>query len=259
MAANKRFDDDLSRDPLISVITPVINCQDLLENHIHMVQSQTYANKEHIIIDGGSSDNTTDILKARNKEIDYWISEPDKGIYDAMNKGIDAANGRWLIFSGVDDCFFSDRTLEQVFKKTKIENRAQLICGNVIRSDGKLIKSKFTKALYYKNTLPHQGVFYRKDIFDNYRYGGFKKRNQQYFFSISGDYHLNLFLFTRGAVHQLIDRTIMQCGHGKSMAGSFSGFHEEMIVRHFFIGRLKSILFDFLTLLRYFRRRFLIN
>ena len=259
MALKKRSDDDLFKDPLISIITPVINCQDLLENHIHMVQSQTYANTEHIIIDGGSSDNTVDILKSRNKEVDYWISEPDQGIYDAMNKGIDVANGRWLIFAGVDDCFLSRQTLEQVFKKNKIENTAQLICGNIIRSDGKLIKSKFSKALYYKNTLPHQGVFYRKEIFDNYRYGGFKKRNQHYFFNISGDYHLNLFLFTNGAAHQLIDCTIMQCGRGKSMAGSFTGFQEEMIVRHFFIGRFKSIVFDFLTVLRYFRRRFLIK
>lgn len=259
MAINKRSESDFSEEPLISIITPVFNCQDLLENHIHMVQSQTYSNKEHIIIDGGSSDNTVDILKSKNNEIVFWVSDPDKGIYDAMNKGIDTANGRWLFFAGVDDNFLSRQTLEHVFKKNNIRAATQLICGNVIRSDGKRIKSRFTKSLYYKNTLPHQGVFYSRDIFAKYRYGGFKKNNQHCFFNISGDYHLNLYLFMNGAVHQYLDCTIMRCGHGKSMAGSFTGYMEEIIIRHFFIGHSKSIIFDFFTILRYLRQRVLMN
>lgn len=245
------------KNPLISIITPVLNCQDLLESHIRMVRSQTYSNWEHIIIDGGSSDNTVGILKSMSDQIDYWISEPDQGIYDAMNKGIDTANGRWLLFAGVDDKFLSSQTLEQVFKEYTINAATQLICGNVVRSDGEIIKSRYNKLLYYKNTLPHQGVFYRRDIFNKYRYGGFRIKNQHQLYKISGDYHLNLFLFMNGAVHQFIDTIIMHCGHGKSMTGSFTGYKEEMIVRHLFIGRAKSIVFDFLTVLRYFRRRLL--
>ncbi|MBC2714665.1 MAG: glycosyltransferase [Desulfobacteraceae bacterium] len=259
MALSKRSDSDLRKDPLISIITPVLNCEDLLENHIQMVKSQTYSKIEHIIIDGGSSDNTVDILKLKNNEIDYWISEPDQGIYDAMNKGVDAANGRWLFFAGVDDNFLSRQTLEQVFKRHKIAAATQLICGKVIRSDGKLIKSRFNNLLYYKNTLPHQGVFYRRDIFEDYRYSGFKKKNQHHFYKISGDYHLNLFLFMNGVKHQFLDCVIMRCGHGKSMAGSFTGYLEEIIIRHFFIGHSKSIIFDLLSVLRYFRQRFFIN
>lgn len=256
MAVDKRSASDFSQDPLISIITPVLNGQDLLENHIRMVQSQTYANKEHIIIDGGSSDHAPDILKSKNDAVAYWVSEKDRGIYDAMNKGIDAARGRWLFFSGVDDHFLNHQSLEQVFKSQKIEAAAQLICGNVIRSDGRLVRSRFNRSLYFKNTLPHQGVFYRRDIFDNYRYGGFK-RKPHHFYNISGDYHLNLYLFMKGAVHQSLDCTIMRCGHGRSMAGDFTGYLEEIIIRHCFIGHSKSLVFDFMTLLRYVRRFFL--
>jgi len=259
MVLDKRSDTDLRKDPLISIISPVRNGEDFLENHIQMVSSQTYPEIEHIIIDGGSSDNTVDILKSKSHIIDYWLSDPDRGIYDAMNKGIDAANGRWLFFAGVDDTFSSNQTLEQVFKKYKIAASTQLICGKVLRSDGKIIKSRFNKLLYYKNTLPHQGVFYRRDIFNNYHYGGFKIKKKHHFYKISGDYHLNLFLLSNGAVHQYIDCQIMHCGHGKSMAGSFTGYMEEMMIRHLFIGYSKSIIFDFLTILRYLRQRIFIN
>jgi len=259
MALEKRSETDLRRDPLISIITPVRNGEDLLKNHIHMVKSQTYSNTEHIIIDGGSSDKTVDILKLMNQDVDYWISEPDQGIYDAMNKGIDAANGQWLFFSGVDDSFSNSQTLSRIFKELSIPASTRLICGKVLRGDGKVIHSRFNKFLYYKNTLPHQGVFYHRDIFDNYRYGGYKRKKQFHFYEISGDYHLNFFLFMSGANHQLIDCQIMHCGNGRSMAGSFSGYMEEIMIRHLFIGHFKSIVFDFLTVLRYLRQRFIVN
>ena len=245
--------------PLISIITPVLNGKELIERHISMVQSQTYPNIEHIIIDGGSTDGTVDILGKKNNEVAFWFSAPDKGIYDAMNKGIEAANGQWLFFVGVDDNFVNRQTLEQVFKKTEIAAGIKLICGNVIRGDGKLIKSRFNKLLYYKNTLPHQGIFYNRDVFEDYRYGGFKKKNQHHLYKISGDYHLNLFLFTNGAEHQLLDYAIMNCGHGRSMTGSFTGYLEEIIIRHSFLGQSKSIVFDFITILRYLRQRVFIS
>jgi putative colanic acid biosynthesis glycosyltransferase len=249
---------DFSNSPLISIITPVLNGQDFLEDHIRMVQSQTYANKELIIIDGGSTDRTVDKLKSCGSAVDFWMSMPDQGIYDAMNRGIESANGRWLFFSGVDDCFFSNQILEQVFQNHEIAPATQLICGNVIRSDGKLVKSRFDRRLYYKNSLPHQGVFYRRDIFDGYRYGGYKKNGNFYFFKISGDYHLNFHLFASGAEHRIIDCIIMQCGRGRSMRGDVAGYVEEILIRHAFIGHWKSIVFDLLTVLRYIRRRFFV-
>ena len=245
--------------PLISIITPVLNGKELIERHISMVQSQTYPNIEHIIIDGGSTDGTVDILGKKNNEVAFWFSAPDKGIYDAMNKGIDAANGQWLLFAGVDDNFFGPETIEQVFNQHKMFQNAKLICGKVIRSDGKLIKSRFNKLLYYKNTLPHQGVFYRRDVFDKYRYGSFKKNNKHHFYTISGDYHLNLNLFSNKVNCQYIDEVIMCCGHGRSMEGDFTGYREEILIRHSFVGYPVSIFFDILTIARYLRSRYFLK
>jgi glycosyltransferase involved in cell wall biosynthesis len=232
--------------PRVSIITPVLNGRDMLESHIRMVAAQTYANREHIIIDGGSTDGSADILKSESCRLAYWISEPDHGIYDAMNKGIGAASGDWLFFCGADDRFYDAGVLARIFENQKIDERARLICGAVIRGDGRKIRSRYSKRLYYKNTLPHQGVFYRRVVFDHYRYGDFK---------ISGDYHLNLYLFTQNAVHQTVDQVIMRCGRGRSLDGGFTGYREEMMIRHFFIGRAGSIIFDFLTFLRYLKRR----
>ena len=96
--------------PLISIITVVHNAGDALVRTIGEVRQQTYPHKEHIIIDGGSTDRTLEILR-NDSEIDLWISETDQGIYDAMDKGIEAADGTWLYFLGVDDVFNSRDTL----------------------------------------------------------------------------------------------------------------------------------------------------
>lgn len=77
--------------PKVSIITVVYNGEKELENTILSVIRQTYDNLEYIIVDGGSTDNTINIIKKYANKISYWISEPDKGIYDAMNKGIDVA------------------------------------------------------------------------------------------------------------------------------------------------------------------------
>jgi len=84
----------MKNKPLISIVTVVYNGEEFLEETIKSVVSQTYKNIEYIIIDGGSTDGTVDIIKKYEDKIDYWVSEPDSGIYDAMNKGIDKASGR---------------------------------------------------------------------------------------------------------------------------------------------------------------------
>ena len=78
--------------PLVSIITPSFNCADYIENTIIKIQNQTYQNIEHIVIDGGSIDNTVEILKKYQDKI-TWISEKDTGMYDAINKGFKMANG----------------------------------------------------------------------------------------------------------------------------------------------------------------------
>ncbi len=100
--------------PLITVITVVFNGAKTLEETIQSVINQTYPNVEYIIIDGGSTDGTLDIIKKYEDHIDYWVSEKDKGIYDAMNKGVEIANGKWINFMNAGDKFYNKKTLEEV-------------------------------------------------------------------------------------------------------------------------------------------------
>ena len=83
---------------LVTVVTVVFNDAEHIEETINSVINQTYDNVEYLVIDGGSTDGTLDILGKYDDQIDYWVSESDKGIYDAMNKGIDLATGEWLNF-----------------------------------------------------------------------------------------------------------------------------------------------------------------
>jgi hypothetical protein len=97
--------------PLITIITVVFNGEEFIEETILSVISQTYDNVEYIIIDGGSTDGTLEIIKKYEHAISYWFSEKDKGIYDAMNKGIDLATGEWINFLNAGDTFFQDNIL----------------------------------------------------------------------------------------------------------------------------------------------------
>ena len=97
---------DKNNLPLVSIITVVLNNKKFLQQSINSVLNQSYKNYELIIIDGKSTDGTLDILKKKNSKIDYWISEKDKGIYDAMNKGIKLSRGSIISVLNSDDIFY---------------------------------------------------------------------------------------------------------------------------------------------------------
>lgn len=161
--------------PLISIITVVYNGKDFIEETILSVINQSYKNVEYVIIDGGSNDGTIDIIKKYDKFIDYWISEKDCGIYDAMNRGIEASTGDWLNFLNAGDSFVNDSVLERLFYKQ--EQIADLVYGaaTIYNSDGEIITTiqpkKFTKFnLFFWTTrvLCHQSVFIRKECTSKY-------------------------------------------------------------------------------------------
>ena len=116
--------------PLISLITVCYNAESLIENTLKSAVSQTYKHFELVIIDGGSTDNTVEVAKKFHPYIGTLISEPDKGIYDAMNKGIKAAKGEWLYFLNAGDSFYDDRVLESIFEET-IPQHLLFIYGKV--------------------------------------------------------------------------------------------------------------------------------
>ena len=100
--------------PLITIITVVFNGEEYLEDTILSVINQTYKNIEYIIIDGASTDFTVNIIKKYENNISYWVSEEDKGIYDAMNKAIKLSSGEYINFMNAGDSFVSTRTLEKI-------------------------------------------------------------------------------------------------------------------------------------------------
>lgn len=153
--------------PLITVVTVVFNGEATLEQTIQSVVNQTYDNVEYIVVDGNSTDRTLDIIKKYEDRIDYWQSEPDKGIYDAMNKAIDLATGDWLNFMNVGDTFYSNKVLSKIFGNGEIPY--DVIYGNSF-CNGNEIKPKSLLKIPIRMPFCHQASFVRKSCFDMYKF-----------------------------------------------------------------------------------------
>lgn len=150
-------------NPHISIITVTYNCAESIEETILSVISQSYKNIEYLIIDGGSTDKTIEIIKKYENRISSWISEKDSGIYDAMNKGILRANGEWINFMNSGDKFYNSDTIFEISKNT---NNRDVIYGDTIllmKNDLKYLKSKKFKAIKYGMPFCHQSVFVRSE------------------------------------------------------------------------------------------------
>jgi glycosyltransferase involved in cell wall biosynthesis len=181
--------------PLISVIIAVFNGAKTLQQCIDSFSQQTYPRKELIIIDGGSTDGSVEILNANNKQISYWISEPDKGIYNAWNKGLLQAKGDWICFLGADDYFWNSQVLEQMsLALENIPTEVRIIYAQImlLNTEGEVlfsigepwdkIKRNFRQGLC---PLPHPGAMHRRSLFEEN--GKFDES-----FHIAGDYELLL-------------------------------------------------------------------
>lgn len=154
--------------PLITIITVCYNAISSIEKTILSVINQTYPNIEYIIIDGGSTDGTIDIIKKYEDKTTYWISEPDKGIYDAMNKGIKLATGEWINFMNCGDTFYSKTSISEVFQKANLES--DIIYGNtnLLLSTGEYIqRGKVVTNLEYMPFV-HQSSFSRSYLMKKY-------------------------------------------------------------------------------------------
>lgn len=153
----------------ISVITICYNDKDGLIKTINSVQSQIYEDYEHIIIDGGSLDGTLKLLKEIKNEKCHWISERDKGIYDAMNKGIKMAKGEWLIMLNAGDVFADSYVLEKVFSSS-IPDNINVLYSDYYRflSNGKRVKGEVD--LINRPSFNHQNTIYRKRLHEEHGY-----------------------------------------------------------------------------------------
>ena len=163
--------------PLISIIVAVYNGVETLQQCISSVENQTYPNRELIVIDGGSKDGTIEFLSANQKNLTYWISEPDRGIYDAWNKGLKHATGEWILFLGADDYLYNERVLEELspFLQT-LPSTTRIAYGQVlivnkagealylIGQSWQAIKKKFRQVM----CIPHTGAMHHRSLFEQY-------------------------------------------------------------------------------------------
>lgn len=154
-----------------SVITVNYNNKAGLENTIKSVISQTFSDYEFIVVDGGSSDGSSEIINHYHHYLTWSCSERDTGVYNAMNKGIMHANGDYLIFMNSGDIFYDDNVLANV---ANLNLDADIISGQVERMDNaKLIRKYDGKNLLmqlYFDTINHQGSFIKRHLFDNSLY-----------------------------------------------------------------------------------------
>lgn len=161
--------------PLISIITVVYNGEKYLEQTINSVINQTYKNIQYIIIDGGSKDDTLNIIKKYENHISYWVSEPDKGLYDAMNKGINIAKGELIGMINSDDWYELDAI--EIMTNAYISNPTKNIFHadryDIDDNNNKKIR-KFNpselKFKYYGMTYNHPSMFITKEEYKKHLY-----------------------------------------------------------------------------------------
>ena len=156
----------------ISIITINYNERDGLKKTIQSVVSQTLAEFEYIVIDGNSSDGSKKVIEEYKDKIDHAVSEPDSGIYNAMNKGIRAAKGDYVLFMNSGDCFYKLDTLEKAAQL--IDGGHGIYYGDLIyynkkkkRYEDWIFPNKLTLGFFIENSLPHQGSFIKRSLFDS--------------------------------------------------------------------------------------------
>ena len=159
----------------ISVITINYNDKDGLKKTINSVISQSFSDFEFIVIDGDSTDGSKDIIEQYKNQITYSVSEPDSGIYCAMNKGIRAAKGEYLLFLNGGDCLLEKDTLMNAAKL--IDGSCGIYFGNLIYFDKKknkyqdwIFPNKLTFGFFIDHSLPHQASFIKRALFDSISY-----------------------------------------------------------------------------------------
>ncbi len=154
-----------------SIITVNYNNKEGLRQTIESVIHQTFRDFEFIVIDGGSNDGSADVLREYDQQLTYWVSESDKGIYNAMNKGIRKATGDYLNFMNSGDCFYDNNRL-QIIENLHLES--DMIIGSdywVNPQTGEdfqtILPLRLEMFTFYKGSLPHQSTFFKRTLFNN--------------------------------------------------------------------------------------------
>lgn len=152
-----------------SIITINFNNREGLKYTIESVKNQTFKDFEFIIIDGGSTDGSVEVIKQHANYLTYWLSEKDDGVYHAMNKGVTQAHGDYLIFMNSGDCFHSSDILTEV-----ADYQEDIICGKVLKGNSTKPsghnKPTITLVDLMRRSLPHQAMFIKRELMSKHPY-----------------------------------------------------------------------------------------
>lgn len=212
---------------LISIIIPTFNSANSIAETLQSIVTQTYKNIEVLVLDTVSNDATCEIVNSfrNNFSFIHLISEKDKGVYDAMNKGIELGKGDYLYFMGSDDVFYTNDTLENIFTKENLS--FDVIYGDVQFKNSKQIysgESNLQKLVNDQISICHQAIFYAKRTFDVI--GNYKLK---YF--IHADYDFNIRCFQNKELKIKYINTIVAIFNETGLSGTKSnadGFHTEL-------------------------------
>lgn len=169
--------NDNGQFPKISVITVCFNAIGSIENTIRSVISQTYSNVEYIVVDGGSSDGTVDVIRKYEDKISNWVSERDKGVFDAMNKAIERATGEWVSFMNSGDSFATVDVISSFFNGVNYNEEVGVVFGDAffLQTDGSL--SYYKASPFSKKEsgirdmgICHQAIFTRTSLANRFKF-----------------------------------------------------------------------------------------
>lgn len=238
--------------PSISVIIPVYNGKRTLEEALHSVSNQTFPPKEIIIIDGGSTDGSIDVIQSNKQAITFWISERDQGVYDAINKGIRKATGDWIYILGSDDVLASADVLENV--SSYLIEHTDLVFGSVrnlnVRQSmvPEVHISSIGAGLYIRNTLHQQSAFYSKRLFEQTMFDASLR--------VLADYDFHLWLFKRAIRSTQVDLVIAKCeASGLSKQFKVALYREEFRLKKKQLGSIAALLLCPVIAAKYFLKQ----
>ena len=197
-------------EPLVSVITVVYNGANHLAQTIESVLSQRYENLEYVVIDGGSSDGTVDILRRFDNHIDYWLSERDYGLYDAMNKGLALASGELTHLLNADDYYHDPNVVSDVVAKVLADGLASIYAGDTLMmADDRswLEPCTAVRSLYYRIPFMHPSCFIPRALYE--RHGRYDLK-----YRIAADAELLMRFMKHGVAVKPLQRTCTVMRHG---------------------------------------------
>lgn len=233
--------------PLISVILVCRNPGPRVREALASVWSQRDVDLETVVIDGASTDGTREWLETQRARLGVLVSEPDTGVYEAMNKGITAARGDWVLFLGADDRLAGPDLFTQVADPLR-RTAAGIVAGAARFTDGRLYAPQPAAAIR-RNFLHHQATFYRRPFFD--QHGRFDPQLR-----IQADYDLNVRWVRAGVELATLPHLIALCGAGGlSDGGSWRNYREEVTVRHRHYLAWRCWPWDGLSVIRFVRKQ----